>query len=322
MAVPVPGWVATPNLTSLAYGSVGPFPSTDVATAIGGGNALASGGPNNAESQAIQRVDVGAHAAAIDEGRATANLSALLGGQGSDEDAATVSATYLSATEGVLATTVIGPVSAADRGNQTTLLPRSAGDPVPAGTRAIRVNGTATRALPSYNSGYLDNVALTLDITPPPAQPPGNPPPGSDVTAPVLDRLRAVPSTFALAARPTARNAGRRRVPRGTSLRFRLTEAATVTLSFHRRLAGRRSGTRCVKPTRRNRRAKRCTRHVAVRGKLTRRSVAGANRVRFSGRIGRRALKLGRYRLTARARDAAGNNSRRRTTAFRVVKRP
>ena len=184
VAVPVPGWVATPNLTSLAYGSVGPFPSTDVATAIGGGNALASGGPNNAESQAIQRVDVGAHAAAIDEGRATANLSALLGGQGSDEDAATVTATYLSATEGVLATTVIGPVSAADRGNQTTLLPRSAGDPVPAGTRAIRVNGTATRALPSYNSGYLDNVALTLDITPPPAQPPGNPPPGSDVTVP------------------------------------------------------------------------------------------------------------------------------------------
>ena len=211
-----------------------------------------------------------------------------------------MTATYLSATEGVLATTVIGPVSAADRGNQTTLLPRSAGDPVPAGTRAIRVNGTATRALPSYNSGYLDNVALTLDITAPPAQPPGNPPPGGDVTAPGLDRLRAVPSTFALAARPTPRNAGRRRVPRGTSLRFRLTEAATVTLSFHRRLAGRRSGSRCVKPTRRNRRAKRCTRHVAVRGKLTRRSVAGANRVRFSGRIGRRALKLGRYRLTAR----------------------
>jgi hypothetical protein len=133
--------------------------------------------------------------------------------------------------------------------------------------------------------------------------------------------LRAVPSTFALGAGPTAQNAGRRRrVPRGTSLRFRLSEAAIVTLGFRRRVAGRRVGGRCVKPTRANRRRKRCARYVAA-GSLTRTSILGANRVRFTGRIGRRPLKLGRYRLTARARDVAGNIGVRRTTAFRIVRR-
>jgi hypothetical protein len=36
---------------------------------------------------------------------------------------------------------------------------------------------------------------------------------------------------------------------------------------------------------------------------------ADANRVRFSGRIGRRALRPGRVRIVARARDAAGHTS-------------
>jgi hypothetical protein len=44
--------------------------------------------------------------------------------------------------------------------------------------------------------------------------------------------------------------------------------------------------------------------------------------VKFSGRIGRRALKRGRYRLVLRATDAAGNRSRLRRISFRVVKPP
>jgi hypothetical protein len=42
---------------------------------------------------------------------------------------------------------------------------------------------------------------------------------------------------------------------------------------------------------------------------LRRSGRAGANRVRFSGRIGRRALRRGRYWLTIRATDGAGNRS-------------
>jgi hypothetical protein len=38
-----------------------------------------------------------------------------------------------------------------------------------------------------------------------------------------------------------------------------------------------------------------------VPGKVTHPGVRGANALRFSGRLGRRTLKRGRYRLVARA---------------------
>ena len=55
-------------------------------------------------------------------------------------------------------------------------------------------------------------------------------------------------------------------------------------------------------------------------GTLRRSGVAGANRVRFSGRIGRRALARGRYRLVVRATDAAGNRSATQSRTFRIVR--
>ena len=49
--------------------------------------------------------------------------------------------------------------------------------------------------------------------------------------------------------------------------------------------------------------------------------AAGANRIAFSGQIGRRALKRGRYRARLVATDAAGNRSSARTVRFRVKRR-
>jgi hypothetical protein len=55
-------------------------------------------------------------------------------------------------------------------------------------------------------------------------------------------------------------------------------------------------------------------------GTLTRRhGRSGLNTVRFSGRVGRKALKRGRYRATLRATDAAGNRSRTKHVTFRIV---
>jgi hypothetical protein len=61
---------------------------------------------------------------------------------------------------------------------------------------------------------------------------------------------------------------------------------------------------------------------VAVRGgALTRRNLAaGRDRIGFSGRIGRRALRPGRYRATLTATDLAGNRSRAHQVSFRVVR--
>jgi hypothetical protein len=54
-------------------------------------------------------------------------------------------------------------------------------------------------------------------------------------------------------------------------------------------------------------------------GALTRNSPAGKSSVAFSGRLGKRALKPGRYRFSITARDTAGNTARARRIAFRIV---
>jgi len=107
---------------------------------------------------------------------------------------------------------------------------------------------------------------------------------------------------------------------KGTTFRYTLSEAATVKITIAQRLAGRRRGKRCVAPTRKLRKAKKCTR-ISTRGTLTRISKTGANRVAFSGRIGSRKLSPGSYQATLTASDSAKNTSRGRTIAFSIVKR-
>jgi hypothetical protein len=52
---------------------------------------------------------------------------------------------------------------------------------------------------------------------------------------------------------------------------------------------------------------------------VTRRIGAGPGRVRLRGRIGRRTLARGRYRLRVTALDAAGNRSAPRARLFAVT---
>ncbi|MGZ8793556.1 MAG: hypothetical protein ACXW0F_02725 [Gaiellaceae bacterium] len=169
----VPGWTTTPSFTAVKYGTSG-FPTTALGAQIGGGQNIFAGGPNNPRSSATQTVDVAGAAAEIDGGQVQAPLSALIGGFESQEDNGIVEAFFLNAAGGQLGSVKIGPVTAADRGGKTTLLPRSATGLVPAGTRSIRVVVTATRVSGSYNDGYLDNVDLELKLStaPPPARKP------------------------------------------------------------------------------------------------------------------------------------------------------
>jgi hypothetical protein len=142
----------------------------------------------------------------------------------------------------------------------------------------------------------------------------------SDLSAPVLQSLTLANKRFAVGSEQTALTAARRRrAPRGTTFRFSLSEPATVRIAIERARPGRRVGRRCRRPTRRLRKKRRCTRFVAT-GTLTRRAVAGANSTRFSGRLGRRALRPGRYRAIASATDRAGNRSRARRVSFNVVR--
>jgi hypothetical protein len=117
-----------------------------------------------------------------------------------------------------------------------------------------------------------------------------------DGKAPVVSGFRITRSPFALgrAATPTAA-----RAPRGTSFRYSLSESARVTVTIQRRVAGGR---------------------LRTVGTLRRSGAAGPNRLRFSGRVGRRALRPSRYQALIRATDAAGNRSVRRSVRFRIVR--
>ena len=137
----------------------------------------------------------------------------------------------------------------------------------------------------------------------------------ADTQAPLIGRFRATPSLFALARAATPVAAA---LPHGTRFRYVLSEPARVTLKVQRALPGRRAGGRCVRPSARLRQAQRCTRYVSV-GTLRRTGAKGANSIRFTGRIGKRALRPGRYRAVIAATDAAGNRSALRTARFRMA---
>jgi hypothetical protein len=145
------------------------------------------------------------------------------------------------------------------------------------------------------------------------------PPRPVDRTAPRLASASLKPRTFAVSRRGRAErpvSAARR----GTRFRYRLSEPARVVFTIERALTGRRVGRRCVRPTRRTRGRRRCTRHARF-GRFARTANRGTNSARYSGRIGRKSMKSGRYRATLVATDAAGNRSRARRLRLRIVRR-
>ena len=85
-----------------------------------------------------------------------------------------------------------------------------------------------------------------------------------------------------------------------------------MRLTFEKAAKGRKVGKRCRKPSRKNRKRKRCTRYVRVKTTLSVKGKAGANKLAFQGRLTRRrSLSTGRYRFSMRATDAAKNVSKR-----------
>jgi hypothetical protein len=139
-----------------------------------------------------------------------------------------------------------------------------------------------------------------------------------DGNRPVLSGLRAITRVLGVPAKRTrAHRAGasRRSPPRSTSVRFRLSEAATVTLAVERARAGRRPKGRACSP--RAKRGRRCTAWSLART-VTRSGSAGANAISVRAR----GLRPGRYRLVLTAADEVGNRSPRRTLGLRVVRLP
>jgi hypothetical protein len=104
----------------------------------------------------------------------------------------------------------------------------------------------------------------------------------------------------------------------GAMLQFKLAEAATAKIAFARASTGRKHGRRCVKATRRNRHAEKCTLMRTI-GSVRTSASSGINRWKFTGRLHNRKLSPGRYLLTVSAVDAAGRRSSPKSTWFTVL---
>jgi Ca2+-binding RTX toxin-like protein len=112
---------------------------------------------------------------------------------------------------------------------------------------------------------------------------------GRDVTPARVTGYRLSRSRFAV---------GRTRRT-GTTVRFRLSEAATMSFTVERLVRGR---------------------YRKLKGSLKRRGRRGANSFKFTGSWRKRKLKPGRYRLVATATDRARNRSKPKRVRFRVVR--
>ena len=156
------GWSTLGHFTAVKYGSSG-LPDVTASTPIHGGATLFAGGPDNASSSAKQMVTVPqSWWKTVSAGRATAMVSADLGGWEGQSDAATVNFVFLDASGATAGSVKIGPITPETRSNETGLMVVRKSVPVPAATRSIRVTISAIRGTGDYNDGYIDNVSLTL----------------------------------------------------------------------------------------------------------------------------------------------------------------
>jgi hypothetical protein len=146
--------------------------------------------------------------------------------------------------------------------------------------------GTPTNQKPDYE------LLLNADITPLTAGPSPAPAPAE---APAIGKLKVKPRRFRAASSGASVT---RRLRVGATVAYTLSTDATVTFRVERAKKGRRRAGGCRKASRAAR-ARRCTRFVSVPGSFTLAGTPGDNRFAFSGRIGERKLRKGRYRLSA-----------------------
>jgi hypothetical protein len=147
----------------------------------------------------------------------------------------------------------------------------------------------------------------------------GVPPP--DTAPPAFTTAKATNTKFAVDPKGTAETAvAAKRARKGTAFVYTLSEPARVVFTVEQKLPGRKVGTKCKKPSRSNRARKKCSRYKLF-GRFAQDGVAGPNTKTFSGKIGKKKMRPGAYRVTLVATDAAGNQSPAKQLSLKVVRR-
>jgi hypothetical protein len=170
--------------------------------------------------------------------------------------------------------------------------------------------------------GSAQDVGATFTAAPPPAPPAAAATPTPPPPAPV--RIRSVRlSTHRIhAATPRDRRRHRpaRRAVRAT-VTVTLTRGARLTAVVQQGRPGRRRGSSCVPVTTTNRRARPCTRFVALRRSRTLTAPSTTARFTLDTSFGGRSpLPPGSYRLAVTALDAQGNRVGPVVASFRVTR--
>ena len=131
----------------------------------------------------------------------------------------------------------------------------------------------------------VDPPVVTPPVIQPPAPAPALPVP-ADKTAPVISKLRITPTRLRRGLAPllpVATDPAASKPKPAAKVSLTLSEAATVTFTAERLVPGRRQGTRCVAPTRRNRRARPCRRARPAGGAVRLALPGGRQRPRLLG---------------------------------------
>lgn len=109
------------------------------------------------------------------------------------------------------------------------------------------------------------------------------------------------------------------RVTSKTKIKLKLTEKASVSFYVQKPVKGRTVGTSCKKRTKKNKSAKKCTLWVRASTTLRKSGKAGrTNSVKFTGKVGKKQLAKGSYRLFAVATDSAKGKGPSKTASFKI----
>jgi hypothetical protein len=151
-------------------------------------------------------------------------------------------------------------------------------------------------------------------LTAPPAPPP--PPPPPPVVALSVSSLKLSPRSFKAAPKGASIS---KKAKAGSTVAYSVSAASSTKFTVESVQTGRKKGKKCVKQTGGNKRAKKCTRYVVVRGSFKRAAKRGGNKFHFSGRVGGKKLKPGKYRLVALA-TVGTRKSKLKRADFKIVR--
>jgi Bacterial Ig domain len=230
------------------------------------------------------------------------------------------SATQTSATQTVVTPPSCAPLSTTASAGQPTIVFLSCRDPSGAAVTYLLDSSPAQGALSAFNSatgkvtytpaaGYSGRDSFKYHATS------ANGTASSQTVAiavtarrqpPTISHARLTNKRFRVASQATAISAGR--IPLGTSFHFALSAAARLKITITRSATGLRSGHRCLTPSPKLRRAhaRRCTRKLTSGTLVRATEPTGSDSLRFSGRLGRHALKPGSYRALLVASNLDG----------------